>query len=134
MKEIHSENENQDEHGAQHLHNKSNCNSNSLNGIADGRPTSSARLRRSNTEASVGNSTINSDDAQQYPLITPFERLSQELSSDQRVLKEVTLGRRIAFYRIRGEIGAGNFSQVKLGIHALTKGNSAMLICCASVA
>lgn len=32
------------------------------------------------------------------------------------------MGRRIGFYKIRGEIGCGNFSHVKLGIHALTKG------------
>ena len=54
---------------------------------------------------------------------TAYERLSSDLSNDQRVLKEITLGKRIGFYRIRGELGTGNFSQVKLGIHALTKGN-----------
>ena len=54
--------------------------------------------------------------------LTPFERLSNDLSNDQKVMKEITLGKRIGFYRIRGEIGTGNFSQVKLGIHSLTKG------------
>lgn len=39
-----------------------------------------------------------------------------------RVVRELTVGRRIGFYKIRGEIGCGNFSHVKLGIHALTKG------------
>ena len=39
-----------------------------------------------------------------------------------RVVRELTLGRRISFYKVRGEIGCGNFSHVKLGIHALTKG------------
>ncbi|CAG5117771.1 unnamed protein product [Candidula unifasciata] len=92
---------------------------------ADVRPTPAAPLRRSNTEASVGNTTISSDDTQQA---TPFERLSLTLSNDQRVIKEISLGRRIAFYRIRGEIGAGNFSQVKLGIHALTKDKVAIKI------
>ena len=82
---------------------------------------SAGRLRRSSTEASVGG--ISEDGWSGYPTkITPYERLSMDLSSDQRVIKEITLGRRIAFYRIRGEIGSGNFSQVKLGIHALTKG------------
>ena len=51
-----------------------------------------------------------------------YEKLSKDLSSDQKFLKEITLGKRIGFYRIRGELGSGNFSQVKLGIHALTKG------------
>ena len=54
--------------------------------------------------------------------MTPFERLSRDLSQDHRIIKEITLGKRIGFYRIRGELGSGNFSQVKLGIHALTKG------------
>ena len=53
---------------------------------------------------------------------TPYDRLSRDLSSDQKCLKEITLGKRIGFYRMRGELGSGNFSQVKLGIHALTKG------------
>ncbi|VDH90480.1 Hypothetical predicted protein [Mytilus galloprovincialis] len=54
---------------------------------------------------------------------TPYERLSFDLTNDQRCLKEITLGKRIGFYRIRGELGSGNFSQVKMGIHALVKGN-----------
>lgn len=54
--------------------------------------------------------------------LTPFEKLTQDLSQDEKVLREITLGKRIGFYRIRGEIGSGNFSQVKLGIHSLTKG------------
>uniref|UniRef100_A0A8C9XQR6 non-specific serine/threonine protein kinase n=1 Tax=Sander lucioperca TaxID=283035 RepID=A0A8C9XQR6_SANLU len=32
------------------------------------------------------------------------------------------LGRRVGFYELRGEVGQGNFSTVRLGIHALTKG------------
>ncbi|KAL8590478.1 Serine/threonine-protein kinase NIM1 [Nucella lapillus] len=60
--------------------------------------------------------------------LTPFERLSQDLSQDQRVIKEITLGKRIGFYRMRGELGSGNFSQVKLGIHALTKEKVAIKI------
>lgn len=47
------------------------------------------------------------------------------LSCDHRVVRELTVGRRIGFYKIRGEIGCGNFSHVKLGIHALTKGTKA---------
>lgn len=54
--------------------------------------------------------------------LTPFEKLMQDMSQDEKVLREITLGKRIGFYRIRGEIGSGNFSQVKLGIHSLTKG------------
>lgn len=57
---------------------------------------------------------------------TPYERLSHDLSNDNKCMKEITLGKRIGFYRIRGELGTGNFSQVKMGIHALTKGEYTM--------
>ena len=59
--------------------------------------------------------------------VTAYERLSQDLSNDPRVMKDITLGKRIGFYRIRGELGSGNFSQVKMGIHALTKGEFCFL-------
>lgn len=54
--------------------------------------------------------------------LTPFERLTYDLAHDERYLKEITLGKRIGFYRIRGELGSGNFCQVKMGIHSLTRG------------
>ena len=57
--------------------------------------------------------------------MTPYDRLTNDISKDKRFLNEITLGRRIGFYRIRGELGSGNFSQVKLGVHALTKGELA---------
>lgn len=59
---------------------------------------------------------------------TAYERLSFDLTNDQRCLKEITLGKRIGFYRIRGELGSGNFSQVKMGIHALVKEKVAIKI------
>ena len=54
--------------------------------------------------------------------VSAYEKLTRELENDQKTRKEVTLGKRIGLYRVRGELGAGNFSQVKMGIHALTKG------------
>lgn len=51
-----------------------------------------------------------------------YERLTRDLSYDEKYLKEITLGKRIGFYRIRGELGTGNFCQVKMGIHSLTRG------------
>ncbi|KAI4821231.1 hypothetical protein KUCAC02_029173 [Chaenocephalus aceratus] len=50
------------------------------------------------------------------------------MCQDDRVVRELTVGRRIGFYKIRGEIGCGNFSHVKLGIHALTKDKVAIKI------
>lgn len=60
--------------------------------------------------------------------LTPFEKLTHDMSHDEKTVKELTLGKRIGFYRLRGEIGSGNFSQVKLGIHVLTKGTFFELI------
>ncbi|CAH3177309.1 unnamed protein product [Porites lobata] len=60
--------------------------------------------------------------------LTPYERLSYDLAHDERYLKEITLGKRIGFYRIRGELGSGNFCQVKMGIHSLTRDKVAIKI------
>ncbi|XP_041108748.1 serine/threonine-protein kinase NIM1-like [Polyodon spathula] len=60
--------------------------------------------------------------------LTPFEKLTLDMSHDEKVVKELTLGKRIGFYRVRGEIGSGNFSNVKLGIHSLTKEKVAIKI------
>ncbi|XP_075445101.1 serine/threonine-protein kinase NIM1 [Ascaphus truei] len=60
--------------------------------------------------------------------LTPFEKLTQDMSNDEKIVKELTLGKRIGLYRVRGEIGSGNFSQVKLGIHVLTKEKVAIKI------
>lgn len=54
--------------------------------------------------------------------LTPFEKFTLDLSHDEKMVKELALGKRIGFYQVRGELGNGNFSQVKLGIHSLTKG------------
>ncbi|XP_078412459.1 serine/threonine-protein kinase NIM1-like [Cetorhinus maximus] len=53
-------------------------------------------------------------------LLTPFEKLTYDMSNNRKVKNELMLGKRIGFYKLRGEIGIGNFSKVKLGIHCLT--------------
>ncbi|XP_061586022.1 serine/threonine-protein kinase NIM1 [Cololabis saira] len=74
-------------------------------------------------------SDINTDDeGATIRRLTPLERLNLDMCQDERVVRELTVGRRIAFYKIRGEIGCGNFSHVKLGIHALTKDKVAIKI------
>ncbi|XP_062855601.1 serine/threonine-protein kinase NIM1 [Trichomycterus rosablanca] len=60
--------------------------------------------------------------------LTPLEQLNLEMCQDDRVVREITIGRRIGFYKIRGEIGCGNFSHVKLGVNALTKDKVAIKI------
>ncbi|CAL1615656.1 unnamed protein product [Knipowitschia caucasica] len=74
-------------------------------------------------------SDINTDDeGATVRRLTPLERLNLDMCQDDRVVREMTVGRRIGFYKIRGEIGSGNFSHVKLGIHALTKDKVAIKI------
>lgn len=53
---------------------------------------------------------------------SPFERVVYDMAHNEKIVSDLVLGRRVGFYEIRGEIGQGNFSTVKLGIHALTKG------------
>ncbi|XP_071522839.1 serine/threonine-protein kinase NIM1-like [Panulirus ornatus] len=59
---------------------------------------------------------------------TPYERVLYGLHHDQRWLKEVTLGRRVGFYRFRGELGQGNFSTVRLAFHQLTRDKVAVKV------
>lgn len=60
--------------------------------------------------------------------LTPYERLTNALQTDPRCAQEVALGRRIGFYRFCGDIGRGNFSRVKLGIHQLTRDKVAIKV------
>ncbi|CAL8253706.1 unnamed protein product [Merluccius merluccius] len=52
---------------------------------------------------------------------SPFERVVYDMTHNERVGYDLMLERRVGFYELRGEIGQGNFSRVRLGIHALTK-------------
>ncbi|XP_066502380.1 serine/threonine-protein kinase NIM1 [Hoplias malabaricus] len=60
--------------------------------------------------------------------LTPLEKLTLDMCHDENTIKDLTVGRRIGFYTIRGEIGCGNFSKVKLAFHALTKDKVAFKI------
>ncbi|XP_038571885.1 serine/threonine-protein kinase NIM1 isoform X1 [Micropterus salmoides] len=52
---------------------------------------------------------------------SPFERIVYDMAHNEKVVNDLMLGRRVGFYELRGDIGQGNFSTVRLGIHALTK-------------
>lgn len=60
--------------------------------------------------------------------LTPYERLGRDLIEDERCAKELSLGKRIGFYRFRGDLGSGNFAQVKLAIHCLAKGTAIIIL------
>lgn len=51
-----------------------------------------------------------------------YERITYDLQTDHKVKQEVRLGKRVGFYKLRGQLGSGNFAKVKLGIHLLTTG------------
>lgn len=53
---------------------------------------------------------------------TPLQKLTTDMCKDEKTIKDLIIGRRVGFYKVRGEIGCGTFSRVKLAFHALTKG------------
>jgi hypothetical protein len=54
--------------------------------------------------------------------LTPYEKLLYDSQYDARFKAEENAGKRIGFYRIYKDIGLGNFSRVKLGVHLLARG------------
>ena len=63
---------------------------------------------------------------------SPYEHLLRDLEQSSKVQQEVMSGKRIGFYRLKGQLGAGNFSQVKLGVHLLTHGEWADSTTCST--
>lgn len=59
---------------------------------------------------------------------TPYERLTLQLHHDRRWRQEVSLGKRVGLYRMRGDLGSGNFSTVKMAAHQLTSERVAIKI------
>lgn len=51
-----------------------------------------------------------------------YDRLSHDMEHDRKVRQEVRMGKRVGFYKLKGQLGTGNFSKVKLGVHLLTTG------------
>lgn len=44
------------------------------------------------------------------------------MDNDRKWQTDTAVGKRIGLYKLSGELGKGNFSQVKTGFHELTKG------------
>ncbi|XP_041474916.1 serine/threonine-protein kinase NIM1-like isoform X2 [Lytechinus variegatus] len=89
---------------------------------------SSIHTHRTSVDQSISNSEPALANNSGVRKLTAYEKYMEEMNNDPRALKEVTLGKRIAFYKIRNELGSGNFSQVKMGLHALTKEKVAIKI------
>uniref|UniRef100_UPI0037E92DFF serine/threonine-protein kinase NIM1 n=1 Tax=Semicossyphus pulcher TaxID=241346 RepID=UPI0037E92DFF len=59
---------------------------------------------------------------------TALGKAFYDLSHSERVMNDLMFGRRVGLYELRGEIGSGNFSHVRLGIHDLSKERVAVKI------
>ncbi|XP_056147060.1 serine/threonine-protein kinase NIM1 [Lampris incognitus] len=59
---------------------------------------------------------------------TPLQKLTMDMCKDEKTIKELIIGRRVGFYKVRGGIGYGTFSRVKLAFHALTKDKVALKV------
>ncbi|GFQ79063.1 hypothetical protein TNCT_113631 [Trichonephila clavata] len=55
-------------------------------------------------------------------LLTPYQKIVHKLQTDEKWRQDIIQGKRIGLYRLKEELGTGNFSQVKAATHALTKG------------
>ncbi|KAK6021794.1 hypothetical protein OSTOST_12528 [Ostertagia ostertagi] len=90
----------------------------------DEAPTHKPRYPREDTftrTVSAQSLPVN-DRLEELSQMSIYDRTLHMLAVDPIYQKEVALGKRIGFYRLGKELGAGNFSKVKLGIHVLTKG------------
>ncbi|XP_053293898.1 serine/threonine-protein kinase NIM1-like [Pleuronectes platessa] len=61
------------------------------------------------------------EEEQQATQRTAFGKAFYDLTHSERVMNDLTFGRRVGLYELRGQIGCGNFSEVRLGIHDLTR-------------
>ncbi|GBM60659.1 Serine/threonine-protein kinase NIM1 [Araneus ventricosus] len=64
----------------------------------------------------------------QLDSLTPYHKVLHKLQTDEKWLQDITQGKRIGLYRLKEELGTGNFSQVRAGVHALTKERVAVKI------
>ena len=75
------------------------------------------------TQNILPNSPIPKEEKLAPPRDAPlYERLKWCHEFDEMSHRDVALGRRIGFYKIKSDLGSGNFSKVKLANHQLTKG------------
>ncbi|KAM4720590.1 LOW QUALITY PROTEIN: serine/threonine-protein kinase NIM1 [Anableps anableps] len=89
------------------------------------------RMRLSHSLYSLTDSSDGSHEEEQGNTslrLTPLQKLTAAMCKRRETIKELIIGRRVGFYKVRGEIGYGTFSRVKLSFHALTKDKVALKI------
>ncbi|XP_046842784.1 serine/threonine-protein kinase NIM1-like isoform X2 [Xenia sp. Carnegie-2017] len=59
---------------------------------------------------------------------TPYEKVCDNINNDEGYAQDLAQGKRIGFYSLREDLGSGNFSRVKMGVHTLTKDKVAVKI------
>ncbi|KAL6097151.1 uncharacterized protein ACO6RY_06310 [Pungitius sinensis] len=84
--------------------------------------------KRHHSLHSLSDSSEADEGAEGPPPLTPLQKLTADMCKDEKTIKDLIIGRRVGFYKVRGEIGCGTFSRVKLGFHALTKDKVALKI------
>ncbi|OQR70915.1 hypothetical protein BIW11_04071 [Tropilaelaps mercedesae] len=60
--------------------------------------------------------------------LTPYAKLIRDQKCDPEWQQQIALGKRIGLYRMSGDLGTGNFAQVKAATHCLTKERVAIKI------
>ncbi|GIY77068.1 hypothetical protein CDAR_41561 [Caerostris darwini] len=63
-----------------------------------------------------------------FQSLSPYQKVLYKLQNDEKWHQDITQGKRIGLYRLKEELGTGNFSQVRAGTHALTKEKVAVKI------
>ncbi|VDN08487.1 unnamed protein product [Thelazia callipaeda] len=67
-------------------------------------------------------------DYQDFSVKNSYQQMLDSLANDSALHKEISLGKRVGFYKIGQQLGSGSFSKVKIGIHCLTNEMVAMKI------
>lgn len=57
-----------------------------------------------------------------FLFLLAYRKAIDNLDNDRKWQTDTAVGKRIGLYKLSGELGKGNFSQVKIGYHELTKG------------
>ncbi|KAM9323693.1 serine/threonine-protein kinase NIM1 [Pholidichthys leucotaenia] len=89
------------------------------------------KMRRHHSLYSLTDSSVGPEEdgeGESMTRLTPLQKLTEDLYKDEKTIKEILIGRRVGFYKVRGEIGYGTFSRVKMAFHALTRDKVALKI------
>ncbi|KAM3873790.1 serine/threonine-protein kinase NIM1 [Diretmus argenteus] len=90
--------------------------------------TRTKRLHSLHSQTSSSEGGAEDDELETAPSLTPLQKLTIDMCKDEKTIKELIVGCRVGFYKVRGEIGFGTFSRVKLAFHALTKDKVALKV------